>query len=99
MLRFVTRFLYACDKLHVTWLRFEKKTAYKFAGGGGGGRLSVQRLFTYEVNSVERGDPEAGCSISVVLSRAINRGEIARVGSMELNKVTRKGIIELANQP
>lgn len=35
MLRFVTRFLYACDKLHVTWLRFEKKTAYKFAGGGG----------------------------------------------------------------
>lgn len=64
-----------------------------------GGRLSVQRLFTYEVNSVERGDPEAGCSISVVLSRAINRGEIARVGSMELNKVTRKGIIELANQP
>lgn len=66
---------------------------------GGGGRLSVQRLFTYEVNSVERGDPEAGCSISVVLSRAINRGEIARVGSMELNKVTRKGIIELANQP
>lgn len=64
-----------------------------------GERLSVQRLFTYEVNSVERGDPEAGCSISVVLSRAINRGEIARVGSMELNKVTRKGIIELANQP
>lgn len=48
---------------------------------------------------MERGDPEAGCSISVVLSRAINRGEIARVGSMELNKVTRKGIIELANQP
>lgn len=78
---------------------FREENGIQIRRGEEGRRLSVQRLFTYEVNSVERGDPEAGCSISVVLSRAINRGEIARVGSMELNKVTRKGIIELANQP
>lgn len=45
---------------------------------------------------MERGDPEAGCSIGSI-SRHKSRGN--RAWSMELNKVTRKGIIELANQP
>lgn len=61
-----------------------------------GGGLSAQPLFTYEVNSVERGDPEAGCSIGPI-SRHKSRGN--RAWPTELNKVTRKGIIELGNQP